>query len=263
MAHRSVQSRQPLHRTSRAARPSLGSFVGLQTLHGSSLSQAFRYTASPTLGNGVPVVPCPRCAQLRSSLSQSCIGSLRIAAKRNMVSASVALSRRHVQRYRYGMEELYVVANVVGIYTAPTAGSTLQPVPKASLEAGKGLVGDRYYAQVGTFSKKVMLPDAEITLIESEEIDRFNLNQQVSYQPAAFRRNIVTCGIRLNELVGKRFWVGSALLEGKRLCEPCGHLAKLVSSTVVEGMVHRSGLRAQIVRGATVSIGDKIHECAV
>ena len=156
-----------------------------------------------------------------------------------------------------------MVASVVGIYTTPTAGSTLRSVPKATLEAGKGLVGDRYYSGVGTFSKKVMPPDAEITLIESEEINRFNLNQRASHPPGAFRRNIITSGIRLNELVGKRFWVGSALLEGKRLCEPCGHLGKLVAPTVIEGMVHRAGLRAQIVNGATVSVGDEIHERAV
>lgn len=156
-----------------------------------------------------------------------------------------------------------MIAKVVGIYTTPTSGSTLRSVPSAMLEAGKGLVGDRYYAGVGTFSKKVMPPDAEITLIESEEIDRFNLDQRASHSPGAFRRNIVTSGISLNDLVGKRFWVGAALLEGKRLCEPCSHLAKLVAPTVVEGMVHRAGLRAQIVNGATVGVGDDIQERAV
>jgi uncharacterized protein YcbX len=152
-----------------------------------------------------------------------------------------------------------VTATVVGIYTTPTAGSTLRSLSQATLEAGKGLVGDRYFAGAGTFSKKAMLPDAEITLIENEEIDRFNSNQRAAFPPGAFRRNIVTSGIRLNELVGKRFWVGSALLEGKRLCEPCGHLAKLLASAVVEGMVHRAGLRAQIIEGATVNVGDEIQ----
>lgn len=151
-------------------------------------------------------------------------------------------------------------ATIVGIYTTPTSTSPLKSVPQAKLEAGKGVVGDRYYAGVGTFSKKLMPPDAEITLIESEEIERFNADEHASHPPGAFRRNIVTHGIRLNDLVGKRFRVGPALLEGKRLCEPCGHLAKLLSASVVEGMVHRAGLRAQILSGAIVNVGDEIHE---
>jgi MOSC domain-containing protein YiiM len=156
--------------------------------------------------------------------------------------------------------DMDVKATVIGIYTTPTSGSLTQSVPQATLEAGKGLVGDRYYAGVGTFSKKVMPPDAEITLIENEEIERFNSGEHAAYSPGAFRRNIVTSGIRLNDLVGRRFRVGSALLEGKRLCEPCGHLAKLVSSSIVERMVHRAGLRAQVLSGATVNVGDDIHE---
>jgi MOSC domain len=153
-----------------------------------------------------------------------------------------------------------VKATVVGIYTASVSGSRLRSVPRAELEAGKGLVGDRYYLGVGTFSKKIMAPDAEITLVESEEIERFNSNEQAAHSPGEFRRNIVTRGIKLNGLVGKRFLVGAALLEGKRLCEPCAHLAKLVRAPVVEGMVHRAGLRAQILTGATVRVGDEIRE---
>ena len=157
-------------------------------------------------------------------------------------------------------EGVDVKATVVGIYTASISGSRLRLVPRAELEAGKGLVGDRYYLGVGTFSKKIMAPDAAITLIESEEIERFNSNEQAAHSPGEFRRNVVTRGIKLNDLVGKRFLVGAALLEGKRLCEPCAHLARLVRAPVVEGMVHRAGLRAQILTGATVRVGDEIRE---
>jgi MOSC domain-containing protein YiiM len=153
-----------------------------------------------------------------------------------------------------------VKATIVGLFTAPTAGSPLQSVSQATLETGRGLVGDRYFAGKGTFSNKVARPDAEITLIESEEIERFNARGHTAHPPGGFRRNIVTRGIRLNELVGKRFRVGSALLEGMRLCEPCAHLATLVSKSVVEGMVHRAGLRAQILCGASISVGEEIYE---
>ena len=157
-------------------------------------------------------------------------------------------------------EGVDVKAIVVEIYTASISGSRLRSVPRATLEAGKGLFGDRYFLGVGTFSKKIMAPDAEITLIESEEIERFNSNEQAAHSAGEFRRNIVTRGIKLNDLVGKRFLVGAALLEGKRLCEPCAHLAKLVRAPAVEGMVHRPGLRAQILTGATVQVGDEIRE---
>ena len=150
-------------------------------------------------------------------------------------------------------------ATVVGIYTASVSGTRLHSVPRATLEAGKGLVGDRYFLGVGTFSKKIMAPDAEVTLIESEEIERFNANEQAEHSAGEFRRNLVTRGIKLNDLVGKRFLVGAALLQGKRLCEPCAHLAKLIRAPVVGGMVHRAGLRAQILSGATVQVGDEIR----
>jgi len=152
-----------------------------------------------------------------------------------------------------------VKATVVGIYTASISGTQLRSVPQATLEAGKGLVGDRYFLGVGTFSKKIIASEAEITLIESEEIERFNSTEQAAHSPGEFRRNIVTRGIKLNDLVGKRFLLGAALLEGKRLCEPCAHLAKLVNAPVVKGMVHRAGLRAQILSGATVQVGDEIR----
>ena len=122
---------------------------------------------------------------------------------------------------------------VVAIVTTSKAGAPLQPVTAASLESGKGLVGDRYYAHGGSFSEKLKdSDDWEITLIESEEIQRFNESQGLSLSPASFRRNIVTSGIRLNELVGRRFLVGSAVLEGIRLCEPCAHLGKLIGPAV-------------------------------
>ncbi len=100
MAHHSGESRQPLHCTSRAANPSRCSFVSRQTSRGPSLSQVFRFITAPNLGKVALVKPGPRCLQLRSALPQRCIGSLRIAANRNVAPASVSLSRCHVRRYR-------------------------------------------------------------------------------------------------------------------------------------------------------------------
>lgn len=157
-------------------------------------------------------------------------------------------------------ENVTVNGTVDSIYMTPTSGAVLSAVDEAVLEAGRGLVGDRYYLGFGTFSGSLKgKPDAEITLIEYEEIARFNQTERTNRSPGAFRRNIVTKGVRLNDLVGRRFRVGAAELEGIRLCEPCGHLAKLVSPRVVKRMVHRAGLRARIVSGATIKPGDVVQ----
>lgn len=148
---------------------------------------------------------------------------------------------------------------LVGIYQAHEAGAVLHAVAEGRLEAGKGLVGDRYHAGGGTSSKGPVAPDAEITLIEIEEIERFNSLQMVPFPEGAFRRNLVTRGVRLNDFVGTRFAVGGALLEGKRLCEPCAHLGRLTTPTIVPDMVHRAGLRAQIIRGAMVGTGTRLQ----
>ena len=131
---------------------------------------------------------------------------------------------------------------VVSIFMTPSSGTVLSAVDEAVLEAGRGLVGDRYYLGSGTFSESLKgKPEAEITLIEYEEIEQFNQTERTNRSPGAFRRNIVTRGVRLNDLVGRRFRVGAAELEGICLCEPCGHLAKLVSPSVVKRMKTRDG----------------------
>jgi MOSC domain-containing protein YiiM len=153
-----------------------------------------------------------------------------------------------------------MTATVVELFSTATAGSPLQSVPEATLEAGRGVMGDRYYAGVGTFSERLKgQPDSEITLIEIEEIRRFNQLEGSSTTPGEFRRNVVTSGVRLNDLVGRRFNVGAAVLEGMRLCEPCAHLAKLVRPSVLRTMAHRAGLRARIVTGAVIRPGDRIE----
>ena len=148
---------------------------------------------------------------------------------------------------------------VIGVYLARGAAEAMQPVETATLEAGRGLVGDRYHIEAGTFSEKLAgKPDVQITLIEVEEVERFNAREGLEIQPADLRRNIVTRGVRLNPLVGVRFRVGPALLDGIRLCEPCSHLAKVVHPGVLPGLVHRAGLRARIISGGIVRSQDEI-----
>jgi RimJ/RimL family protein N-acetyltransferase len=152
-----------------------------------------------------------------------------------------------------------MTGTVVAIYAAASGSVPMQPVARAELERGRGIRGDRYHARTGTFSKMAATrADQEITLIESEEIDAFSRSTGLALHYGAPRRNIVTRGIRLNELVGARFSVGDALLEGIRLCEPCAHLAALVSEKVLPGLVHRAGLRAKILQSGIVEPGDSV-----
>jgi hypothetical protein len=150
-------------------------------------------------------------------------------------------------------------AAVAGIFVAPEGGAALIEIREAILDPGRGIVGDRYHSGAGTFWKKLQKTgDWEITLIESEEIARFNASQQVALAPGSFRRNVVTRGIRLNDLVDRRFTVGDVELEGIRLCEPCTYLARRLGPAVIEQMVHRAGLRARILTGGAFRPGDAI-----
>ena len=137
----------------------------------------------------------------------------------------------------------------------------MEYIRNAELISGQGIVGDRYCSGSGTFSKKLAgLPDKEVTLIEAEEIDRFNAQQGLSLNYGDMRRNVITRNVRLNELVGKEFQIGSVKLKGIRLCEPCAHLASLVTDKVLPAMVHRSGLRACILEDGFIREHDSIIE---
>jgi MOSC domain-containing protein YiiM len=138
---------------------------------------------------------------------------------------------------------------------APHYVETVEAVP------GKGLAGDRYFQQDGTFSKPGA-PDREVTLIEREALKALAEEAGIALEPTEARRNLVTEGVPLNHLVGREFTVGEAVLRGLRLCEPCDHLEGLTVKGVKKGLIHRGGLRAQVVRGGTLRPGDAIRPSA-
>lgn len=150
--------------------------------------------------------------------------------------------------------------SLIQICIADAAGAPMRTVPEAECISGRGIAGDRYFLGTGTFSPTAKKPSQEVTLVEAEEIDRFNEQCGASYTPRDVRRNLVTRGIRLNDLVGRRFAVGVVVLEGIRLCEPCSYLAGLTRPDVLEALVHRAGLRAAIVEGGTIRVGDAVYE---
>jgi MOSC domain-containing protein YiiM len=123
---------------------------------------------------------------------------------------------------------------------------------------GKGLEGDRYFTGVGTFSPHPQKPDFEITLIEKEHIEAFARESGRPFTAAEARRNLVTEGVDLNALAGKEFLVGDVRIRGIRLCEPCSYLAKITFPETLKGLVHKGGLRAQIVSAGLIRTGDKV-----
>jgi MOSC domain-containing protein YiiM len=122
----------------------------------------------------------------------------------------------------------------------------LRPVDAVSAVAGKGLEGDRHFFAEGA------RPGGAITLIEAEVLEDVGLSGPQS------RRQVVTRGVRLNELVGKRFLVGEIECEGVELCEPCLHLQSLTRPGIIEDLLHRGGLNADIVTSGTISVGDAV-----
>ena len=124
---------------------------------------------------------------------------------------------------------------------------------------GKGLEGDRYFRQAGTFSDHSG-PAREVTLIELEALEVLQRDYGIKLDPGESRRNIVTRGVLLNHLVGREFRVGQVTLHGIRLCEPCAHLAQVTKQQVLPGLVHRGGLNAQVLTEGMIHVGDAVHE---
>lgn len=142
------------------------------------------------------------------------------------------------------------------IATSPSAPMT--PCAEVRAVPGRGLEGDRYFDGRGTFSPHPQKPDFEVTLIEQEQIEAFAATSGLPFTAAAARRNLVTLGVDLNALVGREFTVGAVRLRGMRLCEPCAYLAKISFPETLRGLVHKGGLRAQIISEGPIRIGDPI-----
>jgi MOSC domain-containing protein YiiM len=145
---------------------------------------------------------------------------------------------------------------VEAVAIADRATAPMRLVPGAQALAGRGLLGDRYADKAGTFSSAT--PTArgyDLTLIEAEVLDELVLpdGQRLTYADA--RRNIVTRGVDLNSLVGRRFLIGDVECLGQRLCEPCAHLERLTQPGTLKGLIHRGGLRADILSSGAIATG--------
>jgi len=145
------------------------------------------------------------------------------------------------------------------IYTSPASGGTQVEQTSVEFIAGSGIRGDRYFGRHDE-------PGQNVTLIEAEEIEAFLEAHGRRHDFGVTHRNLVTRGVRLNELVGKEFMVGTVRMLGVELCEPCLGLGKMLADEavspdgVVKLLVHRAGLRADVLSGGVVSRGAVVQE---
>ena len=149
--------------------------------------------------------------------------------------------------------------SIVSIHIAPERGGPTAALEQGELVAGRGIKGDHHWAHPNG------VPAAEVTLIEAEEVEAFNAETGQAIEPADTRRNLVTRGVALRPLIGQRFSVGEALLEGIEPCDPCATLGRrlqtesISAAAVVKAMLWRGGLRARVVRGGTFALGSEIR----
>jgi MOSC domain-containing protein YiiM len=126
------------------------------------------------------------------------------------------------------------------------------PVERVRADAGKGLVGNRYYFEDGAEAGQAL------TLISAEALEAMATEHGVEITAAQSRRNVLTRGVDLNALVGRRFRVGAVECVGIELCEPCKHLESLTQPGVIKGLTHRGGLNADILSDGEIAVGDQV-----
>jgi MOSC domain-containing protein YiiM len=146
-----------------------------------------------------------------------------------------------------------VSGQVEAIFVAAERGELPAPIDRVRAYAGRGLEGNRYYWAEGNAP-----PGRAVTLIAAEAVDAVAQDGDVSIEPAATRRNVLTRGIDVNELVGRRFRIGDVECEGVELCEPCAHLESMTQPGMVKAFVHRGGLNADILTDGEISVGDPV-----
>ena len=150
------------------------------------------------------------------------------------------------------------MGHVEGIYLAPAVEAPCEPVDRARFLPGRGPQGDRKFRPEGAEPYEPGV-GRDITLIEAEAIEGLAADTGIELGPGEARRNVVTRGIGLNDLVGKPFRVGDVRCVGVELCEPCRHLEGLTQPGVLRGLVGRGGLRADVVSGGEISVGDPVE----
>jgi len=146
-----------------------------------------------------------------------------------------------------------VTGTVELIHIADVKGGPVRPLETVAAVAGVGLAGDRNHREEGD------TPGRDLTLIEAEEIEVLARNHGIHLADGETRRNITTRGIRLNDLVGKEFWIGEVRARGVKVNEPCQYLQDLVGKPILRPLAHRAGIRADLLTDGRISVGDRLE----
>ena len=133
-----------------------------------------------------------------------------------------------------------------------TNNRKIEEVDSIDVLANKGIVGDRHFDNYND-------PYNQLSLIEAENIDYYNLKYGLNIPYIDFRRNIITKEIKLNDLIGKKIQIGDVKVEGIDLCRPCKHLSEILNqNNIIKEFVRKGGLRCQILNSSKIKVGDKI-----
>ena len=144
------------------------------------------------------------------------------------------------------------MSKVIRLGIAKNNNQKIQEVDKIELISGKGIIGDRHFHENNDVR-------SQVTLIESENIDYYNNKFKTDYPYIDFRRNVVTKGIQLNNLVGKKLLIGNVEVQGHDLCRPCKHLEETLNGQdIIKEFLRRGGLRCEILNSGIVTVGDEI-----
>jgi MOSC domain-containing protein YiiM len=146
--------------------------------------------------------------------------------------------------------------SITGIYIASAEGGDIRSVDAVDAVPGRGLVGDRYYAHAADEADHD--PGTEVTLIASEGLERARAEKGLELKPGEHRRNLVTEGVNLDELIGAEFTVGNVRLKGIRSNPPCRYLEDLTGKKLVKPLIDAGGVRAQILAGGIIKVGDTV-----
>ena len=145
------------------------------------------------------------------------------------------------------------MAEVFKLGIAAKNNQPIKEVNSIEVLASKGIVGDRHFNDFND-------PYNQLSLIESENIDEYNIKFGLNIPYINFRRNIITKGIQLNDLIGKKLQIGNVELEGVELCRPCRHLTEMLNQkNILKEFMRKGGLRCKILSSSKISIGDKIN----
>ena len=136
---------------------------------------------------------------------------------------------------------------VEGIFWGAVGEAPLEAAGSVTVVSGGGIEGDRY-------------GDRDLTLFEAEAIEGLKADTGIELAPNEIRRNVMTRGIALNDLLGRRIRIGEVEAIVTELCHPCAHLQQLTQPGVLRGLVDRGGLNADVVRGGAIRVGDSIED---